>query len=151
MADETPGQQPLKPRKLTPRTGPGVALWYVLGLLLLVAAGQTVYLTSQSGLVLSYSEFKLAVREGRVQEITVGEDRVRGTFKAVTQGKRTFTAVRIEDPKLVEDLEAFQLEHQIELSGARKMNKPLLIGLTLVGLAAALAHAAASRGRTRPN
>jgi hypothetical protein len=39
--------------------------------------------------------------------------------------------------KLVEDLEAFQLEHQIELSGARKLNKPLMIGLTLVGLAAA--------------
>jgi hypothetical protein len=39
--------------------------------------------------------------------------------------------------KLVEDLEAFQLEHQIELSGARKMNKPLMIGLTVLGLAAA--------------
>ena len=113
MADETPGKPPLKPRKLTPRTGPGVALWYVLGLLLLLAVGQTVYLASQSGQVLSYSEFKLAVREGRVQEITVGEDRVRGTFKAVTQGKRTFTAVRIEDPKLVEDLE----QHGVKYTG----------------------------------
>lgn len=39
--------------------------------------------------------------------------------------------------KLVEDLEAFQLEHQIELSGARKMNKPLMIGLAILLLAAA--------------
>ena len=38
--------------------------------------------------------------------------------------------------KLLEDLEAFQLAHQIELSGARKLNKPLMIGLTLVALAA---------------
>jgi serine/threonine-protein kinase len=39
--------------------------------------------------------------------------------------------------KLVEDLEAFQLAHQIELSGARKLNKPLMIGLAIVTLAAA--------------
>ena len=39
--------------------------------------------------------------------------------------------------KLVEDLEAFQLAHQIELSGARKMNKPLLIAALVGGLAAA--------------
>jgi serine/threonine protein kinase len=39
--------------------------------------------------------------------------------------------------KLVEDLEAFQLEHQIELSGARKLNKPLMIGAILVALGAA--------------
>ena len=38
--------------------------------------------------------------------------------------------------KLVEDLEAFQLAHQIELSGARKLNKPLMIGLAVVALAA---------------
>jgi serine/threonine protein kinase len=38
--------------------------------------------------------------------------------------------------KLVEDLEAFQLEHQIELSGARKINKPLVIGLVVVALGA---------------
>ena len=38
--------------------------------------------------------------------------------------------------KLVEDLEAFQLEHQIELSGARKLNKPLMIGAIVVALAA---------------
>ena len=81
--------------------------------MLLLAVGQAFYLASQSGQVLSYSEFKLAVREGRVQEITVGEDRVRGTFKAVTQGKRTFTAVRIEDPKLVEDLE----QHGVKYTG----------------------------------
>ena len=39
--------------------------------------------------------------------------------------------------KLVEDLEAFQLAHQIELSGAKKLNKPLMIGAIVVALAAA--------------
>ena len=39
--------------------------------------------------------------------------------------------------KIVEDLEAFQLDHQIELSGARKLNKPLMIGAIVVAVAAA--------------
>jgi len=115
MTDETPAKPPLKARRggLTPRTGPGVALWYVLGMLLLLAVGQAVYFTTQSGQTLSYSEFKQAVREGRVQEVLVADDRVRGIFKVATQGKRNFVAVRIEDPKLLEDLE----QHAVKYTG----------------------------------
>ena len=98
MPDEAPKKAPLKPRRgLTPRTGPGVALWYVLGMLLLLAVGQAYYSSTQSGTTLSYSEFKQAVREGRVQEVTVADDRVRGTLKVATQGKRSFTTIRIEE------------------------------------------------------
>jgi cell division protease FtsH len=114
MPDETPQKAPLKPRRgLTPRTGPGVALWYVLGMLVLLAVGQAYYSSTQSGTTLSYSEFKQAVREGRVQEVTVADDRVRGTLKVATRGKRGFTAIRIEDPKLLEDLE----QHGVKYTG----------------------------------
>jgi cell division protease FtsH len=114
MPDETPQKPPVKPRRgLTPRTGPGVALWYVLGMLLLLAIGQAYYSSTQSGTTLSYSEFKQAVREGRVQEVTVADDRVRGALKVATQGKRSFTAIRIEDPKLLEDLE----KHGVKYTG----------------------------------
>jgi cell division protease FtsH len=121
MTDETPGKPPLKPRRggdrrLTPRTGPGVALWYVLGLLLLVAVGQAFYISVQPGQTISYSEFKQAVRDGRVQEVTVAEDRVRGTLTAATQGKRNFTAIRIEDPKLLEDLERHGVKYTGEVA-----------------------------------
>src|SRR5687767_14744830 len=100
MTDETPGKPPLKARRggdrrLTPRTGPGAALWYVLGLLLLLAVGQAFYFTTQSGQTLSYSEFKQAVREGRVQEVSVADDRVRGTLKGAAAGTANFTAIRI--------------------------------------------------------
>jgi cell division protease FtsH len=120
MTDETPGKPPLKPRRgdrrLTPRTGPGIALWYVLGLLLLVAVGQAFYISVQPGQTISYSEFKQAVRDGRVQEVTVAEDRVRGTLTAATQGKRNFTAIRIEDPKLLEDLERHGVKYTGEVA-----------------------------------
>src|SRR5687767_8378839 len=118
MSDETPAKPPLKPRRggdrrLTPRTGPGLALWYVLGLVLLIAVGQAFYYSVQPGQTISYSEFKQAVRDGRVAEVTVADDRVTGTLTAAAGGKRNFTAIRIEDPKLLEDLE----RHSVKYTG----------------------------------
>jgi cell division protease FtsH len=107
MAEDTP--KPAKSRRaadrrLPPRTGPGSATWYVLGFLLLLALGQAFFFTLQSGEAISYSTFKQLVRDGKVQEVAVAEDRVHGTLKDAAK-PRPFTAVRIEDPKLVEDLE----------------------------------------------
>jgi cell division protease FtsH len=81
-------------------------MWYVLGFLLLAVVGQVVFFSLTTGAPISYSDFKMRVREGRVQEVTVGEERVYGKFKPDSSGKANpFTAVRIEDPKLIEDLE----------------------------------------------
>jgi cell division protease FtsH len=109
MTDETSGKPGLRgrrggDRKLTPR-GPASAMWYVLALFLLMALGQAFYYSMQGGETISYSEFKDRVRDGRVQEVFVGEERVRGTLRDAAKGTRPFTAVRIEDPKLIEDLE----------------------------------------------
>ena len=112
MADQTSSKVPnprgKKPgeRRLTPRPGPSSAMWYVLGFLLLLALGNAFFFSLQSGQTISYSDFKGLVREGRVQEVTVAEDRIRGQLKeAPEKGSRTFSVVRIEDPKLIEDLE----------------------------------------------
>jgi len=112
MADQTsskiPNPRGKKPgeRRLTPRPGPSSAMWYVLGFLLLLALGNAFFFSLQSGQAISYSDFKGLVREGRVQEVTVAEDRIRGQLKeAPEKSSRNFTVVRIEDPKLIEDLE----------------------------------------------
>ena len=112
MADQTspkiPNPRGKKPgdRRLTPRTGPSSAMWYALGFLLLLALGNAFIFSFQSGQTISYSDFKTLVRDGKVQEVMVAEDRVRGQLKqAPDAGTRNFTAVRIEDPKLLEDLE----------------------------------------------
>jgi len=112
MADQTSSKVPnprgKKPgeRRLTPRPGPSSAMWYVLGFLLLLALGNAFFFSLQSGQAISYSDFKGLVREGRVQEVTVAEDRIRGQLKeAPEKSSRNFTVVRIEDPKLIEDLE----------------------------------------------
>jgi cell division protease FtsH len=103
-----PNPRPRRPgdRRLTPRPPAGSAMWYVLGFLLLAVIGQVFFLSLTSGEPISYSDFKARVREGRVQEVTVGEERIHGTLKPDSSGKgKVFTAVRIEDPKLIEELE----------------------------------------------
>ncbi len=57
------------------------------------------------GEAVPYSQFKTLLRQGKVQEVFVAEDRVRGTLKADDGKAKPFTSVRIEDPKLIEDLE----------------------------------------------
>jgi cell division protease FtsH len=117
---ETP-RPPSRNRRLSDRrTGPrapGGAVWYVLGVLLLLALAQTFFYQLQSGETIPYSEFKTLVRENRVQEVTLAEDRVRGTLKPAGNEKaRTFTAVRVADDKLPEDLEQHNVKYQGEVS-----------------------------------
>jgi cell division protease FtsH len=91
-------------------------MWYVLGFLLLLALGQAFFFSIQSGETIPYSEFKTLVRQGKVQEVTVGADRVRGVLKAEGGKGKPFTAIRIEDPKLVEELEQHGVKHTGEIA-----------------------------------
>src|SRR5687767_13640197 len=123
MSDQTsskiPNPRGKKPgeRRLTPRGGPASAMWYIVGFLLLLALGQAFFFSLQSGQVLSYSEFKTLVREGRVQEASVAEERITGTLKEAPQGKpKAFTVIRIEDPKLLEDLEKTGVKYKGEVA-----------------------------------
>src|SRR5687767_7237417 len=123
MADQTSSKVPnprgRKPgdRRLPPRTGPSSAMWYVLGFLLLLALANAFFFSLQTGQTLSYSDFKNQVREGRIEEVTVAEDRIRGLLKqAPDKGSRNFTVVRIEDPKLIEDLEKSGVKYTGEVA-----------------------------------
>ena len=92
-------------------------MWYVLGVVLLLALAQAFFFSLQSAQTLSYSDFKGLVRSGQVQDVTVAEDRIHGTLKQAAEGKpKTFTAVRIEDPKLIEDLEKSGVKYTGEVA-----------------------------------
>ncbi len=95
---------------------PGQTVWFALGVLLLLAVGQTVFYTLRSGETISYSEFKSAVRAGRVQEVTVSAETVRGQLKSEGGAARPFAAIRIEDPKLVEELDRYSVPHKGEIA-----------------------------------
>ena len=78
-----------------------MAMWYVLGFLMLLALAQAVFFSAAAGETIGYSTFKDHVRAGRVQEVSVGPEAVRGLLKP-DQGSqpKPFNAVRIEDPNL---------------------------------------------------
>jgi cell division protease FtsH len=106
--------QPQKPnprgvrRTLPPRAAS--SLWYGLALLLVLGLVQMYYMTP-GGRSVSYSEFKSMVQSGQVAEVLIGEQTIRGTLKAGAGASgddksRQFTTIRVEDPKLVEELQA---------------------------------------------
>jgi cell division protease FtsH len=88
----------------------------MLGALLLLAIGQ-VYVLVPTGHTIPYSEFKSLMRSGQVAEVQVGDTTVRGTLKkAAPDGSRTFNTTRIDDPKLVEDLDSNGVRYSGETS-----------------------------------
>jgi len=90
------------------------ALWWVLGALLVLAIGQAFFLTP-GGRQIPYSEFKSLVRSGQVAEVAVGDTHIRGALKKNDEGAGAFSTTRIEDPKLVEDLEQAGVKYSGEL------------------------------------
>jgi cell division protease FtsH len=105
--------KPLLPSGGTKRTTPArpTAIWWVLGALVILALAQA-YLLSPAGRQISYSEFKGLLRSGQVAEVTVGDTTIRGQLKKA-EGPAAFTTTRIEDPKLVEELD----QHGVKYAG----------------------------------
>jgi cell division protease FtsH len=120
MAD-TSSKPPAKNRRgserRTPPRAPGGAVWYVLGFLLLLALAQAFFVQMQTGDTIPYSEFKSLVREDKVQDVTLSDDRVHGTLKPSGSEKaKPFTAVRVTDAKLPEELEAHHVQYRGEVA-----------------------------------
>ncbi len=106
-----PGGTPKDRRPPAPKP---TALWWVLGGLTLLAIGQAFFL-APAGRPISYSEFKALVRGGQVAEVAVGDDVIRGTLKKPEEGSSGFSTTRIEDPKLVEELDQAAVKYSGEL------------------------------------
>ena len=116
-----------KPRLPQPRKGrpgnrrpaaprPLQSTWYLLALFLLLAMVQT-YLFTSTGRTIPYSEFKTLVTADKVAEVTVGDQTIRGQLKGpATDKSKAFVTTRVEDPKLVQDLEAHKVKFTGEVS-----------------------------------
>src|SRR5262245_41003721 len=97
---------------------PSSSLWYGLALILLLGLAQMYYL-APAGRSIPYSEFKALVKSGEVAELTVGDTVIRGTLKQAPGGDKSskqFTATRVEDPKLTEELEAAGVKYSGEIT-----------------------------------
>jgi cell division protease FtsH len=98
---------------------PGASAWYALAFVLVLGAIQ-VYFLAPAGRAIPYSEFKTLLKDGKVAEVTVADQTIRGTLKeAVSTGSgassAAFTTTRVEDPKLTEELEARKVKYTGEV------------------------------------
>ena len=85
-----------------------------MGFVMLMVLAQA-YFLAPSGRPIPYSEFKRLLRASQVEEVTVGQQAIHGTLKQEIDASRTFATTRIEDPKLVEELDAHGVKYTGEL------------------------------------
>jgi cell division protease FtsH len=92
-------------------------MWYGLAFLLMLALAQTYFLVP-AGRQVPYSEFKVLLKEGKVAEVTVGDQLIRGMLKPADANGRPepFSTTRIEDPALVSELGQAGIKYTGELS-----------------------------------
>src|SRR4051812_36330160 len=95
--------------------GRSSSLWYGLAFLLVLLLAQLYYLTPV-GRSIPYSEFKSLVKNGKVAEVVVGDQLIRGTLKEGNDKQKAFTVTRVEDPKLTEELEARGVKYTGEIA-----------------------------------
>jgi cell division protease FtsH len=110
------------------------SLWYFVGAAVLILLVHT-YLVQEEAGQITYAQFKQLVEAGKVTDVVIGPDYVSGklttldvggilTAKQINQlkqlGSKTyyFRAVKVEDPKLIETLEAHKISYSGRLSNA---------------------------------
>ncbi len=114
----TPRFNPRGGDRRGPRQFPGrpsSTLWYGLAFLLLLGVGQLYFLTP-SGRAIPYSEFKSLVKDGQVADVSISDQVIRGTLKQEVDKTKLFTTTRVEDPKLVEELDAKAVKYTGEMA-----------------------------------
>ncbi len=111
----TPDASPRPPRRASPFRRPLSSLWFGAGLLAVVVLFSLVTSTSR-GETLDYSAFKSLLAQGRIAEVELGPELVRGQFQDADGALKTFEAVRVEDPKLTELLEAQRVNYTGQVS-----------------------------------
>ena len=83
------------------------SIGYVIAAILIMSLLRSLVGPQISNTKISYSEFKRALSAGEVTSVTVDESSITGVMK---QDEKGFYTVRVEDPNLIEELEAQNVE-----------------------------------------
>ncbi len=85
-------------------------IWYFVIALLIIFLIQNYVVQKRSEDVIPYSEFKQALRTGKIKELTISQETIQGE-RETEKGSRKFQTVRVEDPDLVKELEANHVKY----------------------------------------
>ncbi|HLG21475.1 MAG TPA: ATP-dependent zinc metalloprotease FtsH [Candidatus Manganitrophaceae bacterium] len=64
---------------------------------------------------ISYSEFKHLVQEGKIKEVAVSKERIQGIRIDPSGKEEPFNAIRVDDPALIQELEARKIKYTGEI------------------------------------
>jgi cell division protease FtsH len=85
-------------------------IWYFVIALLIIFLIQNYVVQKRTEDVIPYSEFKQALRSGKIKELTISQETIQGE-RETEKGSRKFQTVRVEDPDLVKELEANHVKY----------------------------------------
>ncbi len=84
---------------------------YILIAFLVIFLIQNYIVTQKTEDVIPYSDFKTALREGRVKDlVTITPENISGQ-RETEKGLRRFQTIRVEDPDLVKELDAYHIQY----------------------------------------
>lgn len=90
----------------------GLSLWLIIILVVMLFAR---LMRPQEYKEIGYSEFKSYLRSSQVVEVLISEAMIKGEFRSETGEPVKFKTVPVEDPKLVEELEAYGVKYKGEV------------------------------------
>jgi cell division protease FtsH len=96
-------------------------IWYFLIAFLIILLIQNYFVSKKVEDEISYSEFKEAVKTGKIKELTIMQEAISGV-REMEKGPRRFRTVRVEDPDLVKDLEAHHVQYTGKIESKWLMN-----------------------------
>ena len=85
-------------------------IWYFVIAILIIFLVQNYIMTRRTEVVIPYSEFKDALRTGKVKDLTVTTESISGEIES-QKGLQKFQAVRVEDPDLVKELDSQHVKY----------------------------------------
>lgn len=90
--------------------GRNLVLWLLIfsGVLFFIQSLRTARVVEKE---IPYSQFKLALKENRVEDVRVGGELIRGSFKNEEGKSVHFRTIPLNDPKLVEELQLSGVKH----------------------------------------
>jgi cell division protease FtsH len=85
-------------------------IWYFVIAILIIFLVQNYIMTRKSEVVIPYSEFKDALRAGKVKDLTVTTESISGEMET-PKGLQKFQTVRVEDSDLVKELDSLHVKY----------------------------------------
>ena len=96
-------------------------IWYFVIAFLIILFIQNYFVMKKTEDVISYSEFKEALRANKIKDITITPETISGE-RETENGPRKFQTVRVEDSDLVKELETSKIKYTGKVESKWLMN-----------------------------